>query len=277
LTVTPTRTNALISWQTDVASDSTVYYTTNSSYLSTNTTALTTTHSITVTGLTPGTAYNMYVHSTSGSVTGTSANKPFTTIPPPNTNAIWFTNSSTSVSMQVSVISGAEVTWIWGDGTQSNVLTSITKNLGGSSLSNAVVVDPASALLGFGTSCDNETGATTTLTSVSGLTNYPGLASLLLVNSHLSYISLAGCSNLTHIALIHTSPSTNTENGWFTEMARAQQSGPVASTATALCSEPQHVFYCPADPGATNRTAGSDYYTLTNSLGWTIVEFGSAQ
>jgi hypothetical protein len=177
-------------------------------------------------------------------------------------------------------VSGASVTWVWGDGTVSNDVTSIAKNIGSTSVSNAVVVDPASALLGFGTTCDNETSAATTLTSVSGLTNYPNLASLLLVNSHLSNLSLAGCSNLTHVALVHTSPSTNVENGWFTEIATAQQAGTVPETVTPLCSgsgEQQHHFYCPADPGATNRSAGSAYYTLTHSLGWTIVEFGGAQ
>jgi hypothetical protein len=147
----------------------------------------------------------------------------------------------------------------------------------GTSVSNAVVVDPASALLGFGASCDNESSAATTLTSVSGLTNYPNLASLLLVNSHLSNLSLAGCSNLTHIALVHTSPSTNMENGWFAQLATAQQAGAVPNTVSPLCGEPQHYFFCPADPGATNRSVGSAYYTLTNSLGWTIVEFGGAQ
>ena len=44
-----------------------------------------------------------------------------------------------------------------------------------------------------------------------------------------------------------------------------------------LCGEPQHHFYCPADPGATNRTTGSAYWTLVNSLHWTIVEYGAGQ
>jgi hypothetical protein len=47
---------------------------------------------------------------------------------------------------------GANVTWVWGDNTVPNGVTSVTKNLGSASLSNAVVVDPASALLGFGAS-----------------------------------------------------------------------------------------------------------------------------
>lgn len=274
-------TNATITWATDISSDSTVYYSTDTTFGSSgNVATLTTSHSVTLLGLTPNTTYNYYVHSTSGSLTGTSGNKQFTTLPPPNTNAIWFTNSSTTVAMQVAVVSGASVTWVWGDGTVSNGVTSITKSIGSSSVSNAAVVDPASALLGFGATCDNESSAATTLTSVSGLTNYPNLASLLLVNSHLSNLSLAGCSNLTHVALVHTSPSTNVENGWFTELAMAQQAGTVPETVTPLCSgsgEQQHHFYCPADPGATNRSAGSAYYTLTHSLGWTIVEFGGAQ
>jgi hypothetical protein len=60
-------------------------------------------------------------------------------------------------------------------------------------------------------------------------------------------------------------------------LATAQQAGFVPNTVTPLCGELQHYFYCPIDPGATNRSVGSAYYTLTNSLGWTIVEFGGAQ
>lgn len=179
--------------------------------------------------------------------------------------------------MQVSVASGATINWYWGDGTNDTGTSVSHTFVNSGNYSNAVVVDPASALLGFGASCDNENSAATTLTSVSGLTNYPNLASLLLVNSHLSSLSLAGCSNLTHIALVHTSPSTNVENGWFTELAAAQQAGAVPETVTSLClssGEQQHHFYCPANPGATNRAPGSAYYTLTNSLGWTIIEFG---
>jgi hypothetical protein len=279
--VSRTSTNATITWTTDVSSDSTAYYSTDLSFSSsTNVATLTTSHSVTLLGLTPNTTYHYYLHSTSGSLTGTSADNQFTSLPPPNTNAIWFTNSSTIVAMQVAVVSGASVTWVWGDGSVSNGFTNITKNVGSTSASNAVVVDPASALLAFGASCDNESSAATTLTSVSGLTNYPNLASLLLVNSHLGSLSLAGCSNLTHVALVHTSPSTNMENGWFTELATAQQAGTVPNTVTPLCSgsgEQQHYFYCPANPGATNRSAGSAYYTLTHNLGWTIVEFGGAQ
>jgi hypothetical protein len=182
--------------------------------------------------------------------------------------------------MQLAVASGATVTWAWGDGTNDIGTSASHTFVNSGAYSNAVVVDPASALVGFGASCDNESSTATTSTSVLGLTNYPNLASLLLVNSHLTTLSLSGCSNLTHIALVHTSPSTNVENGWFTELALAQQAGTVPETVTPLCvssGELQHYFYCPADPGATNRSAGSAYYTLTHSLGWTIVEFGGAQ
>jgi len=125
LGVSHTSTNAIITWNTDIASDSTVYYSTDTSFgSSTNLSATTTNHSVTLTGLTASTTYNYYVHSTAGSLTGTSGNNQFATL---NTNAIWFTNSSTIVSMQIAVSAGANVTWVWGDNTVSNNVTSVTK------------------------------------------------------------------------------------------------------------------------------------------------------
>jgi len=67
----------------------------------------------------------------------------------------------------------------------------VTKNLGSAIYSNAVVVDPASALTGFGLGCS---ATNTTLSGVGGLTNYPNLQDLYLNQSGVTNLSLAGCA-----------------------------------------------------------------------------------
>jgi len=179
--------------------------------------------------------------------------------------------------MKAAVTRYPSITWFWGDGTSSSGINPSHTFSSAGSYQNSLLVSPASALVGFGADCANQGSPATTLSSISGLTNYPKLADLLLVNTHLTDLSLLGCSNLTHIALVHTSPSTNTENAWFADLAQAQQAGTVPDAVVPMCNEPQHYFYCPANPGATNRSAGSPYWNLTNNLGWTIIEFGSGQ
>src|SRR5262249_37654294 len=66
-----------ITWTTDVASDSTVYYSTGysssgGSYASYTDPASVTSHSVTVSGLTAATDYYFFVRSASGGLTGTS-------------------------------------------------------------------------------------------------------------------------------------------------------------------------------------------------------------
>ncbi len=273
LSFSHTATSATITWTTDVSSDSTVYYSTDTSFgSSSNVAALTTSHSVTLLGLTPNTTYNYYVHSTSGTLTGTSGNNQFATA---NSKAIWFTNSSTTVAMQVSAVSGATVNWYWGDGTNDTGTTASHTFVNAGSYSNAVVVDPASALLGFGVSCGNTYSVSNTLLrSVSGLTNYPNLGSLYLLSTYLADLSLIGCSNLTHLALIHTAPSTNTENAWFHDLATAQVAGKPSCTVTPVCDGSTYCdyFFCPATPGPTNTASGSDYWKLQQSpLNWHIV------
>jgi hypothetical protein len=273
-----TSTSAVISWSTaSVASDSTVYYSTDASFgSSTNNATLVTSHSMTLAGLTPSTTYNYYIRSTAGSLTGTTGDRQFTTLQPPNTNAIWFTNISQSVAMQVSVASGAGVTWYWGDGASDTGASASHTFPSSGSYPNAVVVDPARSLLGFGANCYSNTYlvSNTILKSVSGLTNYPNLASLYLLSTYVSDISLKGCSNLTHLAALHTAPSLSTENGWLNELATAQAAGMPHCTVTPLCdgSSGCSNIYCPAIPGITNTATGSDYWNL-QQLGWTITPF----
>jgi phosphodiesterase/alkaline phosphatase D-like protein len=78
-----TGTTATITWTTDQASSSLVNYGMTSSYGSSSTpnTALVTSHSLTISGLTPNTTYNFDVVSTNAaSLTSTSSNYTFTTL-----------------------------------------------------------------------------------------------------------------------------------------------------------------------------------------------------
>ncbi len=184
ISVTGITTNsATINWTTDIASDSAVYYGTTTDFgFSMTDGALVTSHSLTLTGLNIDTTYYFYVHSTASGKTGTSGNRQFNTAPPPpppNTNAIWFTNNSATVSMQVYAPAATSITWVWGNGTVTTNVTSITTNLG-ASYSNAVVVDPATALLSFGTFCGGPNGNTYTVSNTLLIlvrfqveTNYP--------------------------------------------------------------------------------------------------------
>jgi hypothetical protein len=183
----------------------------------------------------------------------------------PNTSPIWFTNTSSSVSMQVSVTAGATVTWAWGDTSMNSVVTNgvvgITKNLG-ASYSNAVMVTPASALLGFGVSCSGGT----TLSGVGGLTNYPYLKELHLYQTGLNTLSLAGCSNLVSIALVSTSPSTNVCHAWFTDLATAQPNT-VCGLTQFGCGNVLHHFYFPLNPGTNGIPEAVSNLVR---VGWTL-------
>jgi hypothetical protein len=152
---------------------------------------------------------------------------------PTNAAPIWFTNISATVAMRVSVNAGASVSWYWGDNTTALGVYQVTKTNLPAGSSNAVVVSPASALKGFAAGAsdsDCNGGASTRLSSVSGLTNYPNLQELHLYETGLTDLSLAGCSNLVVVALAGTYPSSPTENGWFTNLAAAQPAKPLART-----------------------------------------------
>lgn len=197
----------------------------------------------------------------------------------PNTNcvtgtaAIWFTNTSSTVRMQVQVSTNYNaVTWYLGDGTK--ICGSFDINvavLPGSS--NAVVVDPPSALLAFGVSGPNCVAGTgsqlTKLSSVWGLTNYPNLQQLYLYGTDLSYVSLAKCTNLTAIALTGTSPaSTNVISDWFTDLLAAQTNTTIANVKWFGCDYTDaKYFYYPATPGF-NTNAANALVPLHDPIGW---------
>jgi hypothetical protein len=180
----------------------------------------------------------------------------------PNTACIWFTNTSSSVSMKIRADTATSIKWVLANTVITGV-TSITTNLGGS-YSNAVIVDPASALTGFGVFGGDCSGGGTTLSGVGGLTNYPFLKELHLYQSHLTSLSLAGCANLVSIALVATDPSTNMCNAWFHDLAAAEPNAPCGQPQFN-CNQPMY-FYFPLTPG-TNTADPSDIAHLV-SIGW---------
>ena len=184
-----------------------------------------------------------------------------------NTTAIWFTNTSSTVSMQIRADTAISIKWVLANTVVTGV-TSITTNLGGS-YSNAVIVDPASALTAFGVSCSG--GSPTTLSGIGGLTNYPFIKELHLYQTGLTSLSLAGCANLVSIALVQTSPSTNMFNAWFHDLAAAEPSAPCGLPQFAACQNQPMYFYFPLNPG-TNAVDPSDLSHLV-SIGWHFTGF----
>jgi hypothetical protein len=196
----------------------------------------------------------------------------------PNTNCvtgtapIWFTNTQTTLRMQVYLAANYDaVTWYLGDGTKVCGALEIDTYMPIGS-SNCVVVDPPSALLAFGVAGPNCSGVgspTTKLTSVWGLTNYPNLQQLYLYGTDLNYVSLAGCTNLTAIALTGTAPSsTNVISAWFTDLLDAQRNTTINSNKWFGCLNTDGgYFYYPATPGL-NSDATAALTNLHYPIGW---------
>lgn len=190
----------------------------------------------------------------------------FTTLgAPANTSPIYFVSTCETVHMQISISASAIITWYWGDGV-TNSSPSHTFSTAGP-YNNYVIVDPAAALTGFGAACQG--GASTTLSSVTGLTNYPALQDLYFYETGLTNLSLAGCSNLVYIALVGTSPSSTNENQWFNDLYASEPTMPPGESV--LCSDTLHTFYFPASPG-TNSTSATACSHL-ESIGWTLVGY----
>ena len=79
--VTVTSSTATITWTTDKAANSKVNYGLTTAYgLTVSSSALVTSHSLILTGLTPSTTYHYQVQSTDGGVTGSYSDKTFTTL-----------------------------------------------------------------------------------------------------------------------------------------------------------------------------------------------------
>jgi len=257
IVVNATTNSATITWTTDIASDSIVHYGTTTSYGSTGTgSSGVTSHSVILTGLISDTIYHFYITSTSGAYTGYSGDNQFVTSVP---GSIRFVTTSASVNLHIELNQSATVTWVWGDNT-TNSSSSHTFGTSGP-YTNYLTVVPTNALTLFGRLCSGST----TLSSVSGLTNYPNLQDLFFYQCGVSDISLAGCSNLVHIALAGCNPTSAMEDQWFKDLADAQPTS-LAPGTSAYCDNLQNYFFYPASPGPTSgsTTASNHLY----SIGW---------
>ena len=140
-----TSTSATITWTTSQAATSQVEYGTTAAYgsLTTLNSSLVTSHSVTLSGLTPGTTYNYAVLSANSSnVLATSANFIFTTpTPAPVISAVSVTNiTSTS----------ATVTWTTDQTSNSQVEYGTTASYGSlSTLNNALVTSHSVTITGL--------------------------------------------------------------------------------------------------------------------------------
>jgi hypothetical protein len=98
-----------------------------------------------------------------------------------------------------------------------------------------------------------------------GFTNYPNPQDAFFYLARISELSLAGCSNLTHVALVGSSHtlSTNMENLWFSDL-QAAQAGGKPNGISAVCDGGTNTFFYPLNPGITNYAAVS----YLSSIGW---------
>jgi hypothetical protein len=261
----PGSNTATITWHTQIPSDSTVYYGLTTSYGSSASGNSNLDHTVTLTGLITNTQYHYYVTSTNGTNFGQSGDNTLLTLgAPPNTNAIIFVSTSQSITGQIALNASATLTWLWGDGT-SNSTPSHTFSTAGT-YTNYLIVNPVSALTGFGVACQGS--SINTLASVSGLSNYPNLEGLYFYESQLSQISLAGCTNLVYAALALTSVSSDEEDAWFNDLADAQAALTTLSGTQVFCTDTTHTFYYPASPGPTSASATAR--SFLESIHWTL-------
>jgi hypothetical protein len=268
LSALPSYTNATIQWNTQIPSDSTVYYGLTTSYGSSATGNSNTAHTVTLTGLTTNTLYHYYVTSSSGTNTGTSSDNQFLTLgAPPNTNAILFVTTSQNISMHVLVNASETTTWIWGDGITNSSATHTFSSAG--TYTNYLIVNPASALTGFGVAC--QTNSASTLSSVAGLSNYPNLQGIYFYKTEISQVSLAQCTNLVYAALVGSSPSSTEEDQWFIDLANAQATLSTLSGTVSFCGDSSHTFFYPASPGPTSASATARSYLA--GIGWTLTGY----
>jgi hypothetical protein len=268
LQATPGSNTALITWTTQIPSDSIVYYGTNTSYgSSTNGDSDTTNHSASLSGLATNTVYHYYVTSTSSNNVGSSTDNQFLTLgAAQNTNPIYFVctvAASETLYMDVSNSLSATTNWFWGDGVSNTSSAHTFTNAG--TYTNFVVVNPASALVLFGIECGT---GNYNLSSVSGLTNYPYLQDLYFYQSGLTNISLAGCSNLVHIALAGCTVNSGMEDGWFTNLWNAEPIMPPG--LSQYCDSRVHYFYYPTNASVQPTSASYSSRTNLTNIGWIL-------
>jgi hypothetical protein len=271
---TPGSNDCTITWTTyNIASDSTVYYGTNTASSFSIDGTVVSSHSMTLTGLALDTVYRYSVASKNGSLVGRSSTNSFRTLGHgPNTNRIYFVTTSSNASMQAWLGGTGKMQWVWADGTTNTVTgtnNSHFTNLYSSAIArtNYLVVDPAESLIQFGVEC--QVNPDVQLATVDGLTNYPNIEGLYFYYTGLTNLSLYGLTNLTYVAAVATAPPETQVNQWFIDIATAQASIGHITPEGWMCSDSAMTFYAPS--GYDTNSSYSYQTMMTNSSsGWTI-------
>jgi alpha-L-arabinofuranosidase len=133
-------TSATITWTTDQAASSQVFYGTTGSYgLASVSSALSTSHSITISGLVASTTYNFAVSSANAAgASATSSNSSFSTANPPVISSVLVTVTSAT---------SATITWTTDQASSSQVVYGTSLPYGSASPSNATLVTSHSVTL----------------------------------------------------------------------------------------------------------------------------------
>ncbi len=240
-----TTTSATITWTTDQASSSQVFYGTTTAYGSHSAlnSALTTAHSVTLTGLTPGTLYDFDVVSTNGSsVSGTSPNASFTT------TAVAPVISAVTAAAITS--SSATITWTTDQPSSSQVFYGATTAYGSQSTLNSTLT----------------TSHSVTLTGLTPSTLYDfdvvstNSASLSATSTNATFTTTAVAPTISGV-IVSTITTTSATISWTTNQATSSQV--FYGTTTAYGSQST----------LNNTLATSHSVTLTGLTPGTLYDF----
>ncbi len=264
-----TTTAATITWTTDQASSSQVNYGTTSAYGSASTpnTALVTSHSVTLTGLTPGTTYDFdVVSANAGSTPVTSANSIFTTASaggtPPNVGYVFFYGvNNTGVTISWSTDVPATTQLAYGTTTAMGQLSPLQTSLAVSHGLNLTGLNPGTTYYFVAQS-----------TNAGGVTGYSSQYSFTTTGSSAPVISnIIATPSTGNTATISWSTSTPTLS--YVQFGTTAGSYNMYSAQTALTSNPQcKLPYVPSGVIHYQLVSTDAYGTQTLSVDATFLE-----
>jgi len=234
-------TSAVITWTTDQPSTSQAEYGTTTAYgsLSSLNSSPVTSHSIILTGLTPGTTYDYAVSSTDSAGTATSANFTFATLPPaPVISAVTASNINTT---------SATISWTTDQPSSSQVEFGTTAAYGSSSaLSSSPVTSHAVILTGL-------TPGTTYNYAV--ISADPGGSTTSANFTFMTQASLPVISNVT-VSAVTTSSATIT---WSTDQPSSSQIEYGTTVSYGLLSTLNSSLVTSHSVTLTGLTPGTNY------------------
>ncbi|MGD0796574.1 MAG: fibronectin type III domain-containing protein, partial [Acidobacteriaceae bacterium] len=267
-----TNTSATITWTTDQASSSLVNFGTTTSYGSSSmlNSTLVTSHSVTLTGLTPGTTYDFdVVSANAGAMSSTSPNSSFlttsTTSPPVITNVATTNVTSTSVT----------VTWTTDQPSTSLVNYGTTASYGSSStLSTALVTAHSVTLTGLVASTTYDFDVVSANATSQSTTSPNSMVTTTAANAtppYVGYVAYWGINNTGITVSWSTDVPANTQLAYGTTPSLGQlsplQTALAASHGVVLTTlNPGTTYYFVAQStGANGATGYSTTYSFTTT------------